>query len=76
MCQQAFNTEDTEKKLAPQARDADKSIAAFPLWTREDGFGIISIFIGPDKTPCILNDRVRMGARVYFKGGPDLVLDD
>lgn len=73
---QTFVTDGTEKTLMPQHQDPDRSIAAFPFWTREDGFGIISIFIGPDKKPCILNDQVRMGARVYFRGGPDLFLED
>ena len=76
MNDQTFTTEGTEKKLAPQGQDPNRSIAAFPLWTREDGFGIISIYVGPDKKPSILNDQVRMGARVYFRGGPDLIRED
>ncbi|KAF5861709.1 hypothetical protein ETB97_012660 [Aspergillus alliaceus] len=67
---------DTEKKLAPQARDPVKSLAIFPLWTRADGFGIISIFKGTDRNPVIQNGRVRISARVYFRGGPNLVSGD
>ncbi|KAE8394865.1 hypothetical protein BDV23DRAFT_179254 [Aspergillus alliaceus] len=68
--------EGTEKKLALRARDPDKSLAVFPLWTRADGFGIISIFKGTDRNPVIQNGRVWMGARVYFRGGPNLVSGD
>jgi hypothetical protein len=47
-------------------------MAVFPLWTRKEGFGVISIFKGPEKTLYIENDRIPLGATVYFANKPDL----
>lgn len=47
-------------------------MAVFPLWTRKEGFGVISIFTGSDKTLYIENDRVPLGATAYFDNRPDL----
>ena len=60
------------KILAPQARDPERSIAAFPLWTRRDGFGVISVYTGPDKKLYIESDRIPIGATAYFRNRPDL----
>ena len=69
-------TDGTEKVLMPQHKDPNKSIAAFFFWTREDGFEIIGISTGSSRKPCVLNDQVRMDARVYFRSGPYLFLED
>lgn len=50
-------------------------MAVFPFSTRKDGFGVISIFIGPDKTLYIENDEVPLGATVYFVGRPNLTIE-
>lgn len=44
----------------------------FPLWTRKDGFGVISVFKGPEQRLFIENDQVPLGAMAYFTGQPDL----
>jgi hypothetical protein len=44
----------------------------FPLWTRKEGFGVITIFKGPDKTLFIENDRIPLGSTAFFEGKPDL----
>jgi hypothetical protein len=46
----------------------------FPLWTRREEFALISIFIGPERTPFIENDRVPTGATVYFRNRPNLTI--
>jgi hypothetical protein len=72
-----LTTENPVKKIVPESHDPSNSMASFPLWTRHEGFGVISIYKDSDlKTWHILNDYVKMGARVYFKGGPNLVYDD
>ncbi|KAH8878782.1 hypothetical protein GQ53DRAFT_588188, partial [Thozetella sp. PMI_491] len=67
-----FNVPATTKVLASKLEDPERSIAAFPLWTRKDGFGVITIFTGSDKVLYIENDQVPIGARVYFTNRPDL----
>lgn len=49
-------------------------MAVFPLWTKKDGFGVISIFTGPDKMLYIENDRVPVGSTAYFRNKPDLAV--
>jgi hypothetical protein len=44
----------------------------FPLWTRKEGFGVITVFRGFDKTLFIKNDRIPLGSRAFFEGKPDL----
>ncbi|TVY27562.1 Subtilisin-like serine protease [Lachnellula hyalina] len=61
----------TRKTLPPHARDPERSSAVFPFWTREDGFGVISIFTGPDKILCLENDQVSAGSWIYLKREPD-----
>ncbi|KAJ2979476.1 hypothetical protein NQ176_g3233 [Zarea fungicola] len=36
----------TQKTLASEQKDPQRCSATFPLWTRGDGYGVISIFIG------------------------------
>ncbi|PYI19447.1 hypothetical protein BO99DRAFT_384495 [Aspergillus violaceofuscus CBS 115571] len=66
----------TKKKLAPSALDPARSRAVFPLWTRNEGFGVISILKGPSESLYIENDRIPIGATAYFKDLPDLELRD
>jgi len=47
-------------------------LAVFPLWQRKEGFGVISIFKGPDMTLYIENDRIPAGATAHFNNKPDL----
>ncbi|KAK1142074.1 hypothetical protein N8T08_008156 [Aspergillus melleus] len=61
----------TKKTLAPQACGKGQCMAVFPLWTRKEGFGVISVFRGPQKELFIENDRVPLGATVYFNGEAD-----
>ena len=72
MNQQTFLSPATRKTLAPQVSGHEGSIAVFPLWTRKEGFGVISIFKGPDKILYIENDRVSIGATAYFTNKPNL----
>ncbi|KAL4733729.1 caspase domain-containing protein [Aspergillus similis] len=68
----AFTSPATTKRLAPQATDPEACMAAFPLWTRKDGFGVVSVFLGSEKELFIENDMVPIGAKVYFRGKPGL----
>lgn len=62
----------TKKVLAPKSGDDEKSRAVFPLWTRRDGFGVISVFTGPNKELYIENDRIPAGATACFLNTPDM----
>ncbi len=64
----------TAKTLAPRARDPERSVASFPLWTRYDGFGVISIYVGIEQRLYISEDRVPIGATVYFTNKPNLTI--
>ncbi|OJJ96325.1 hypothetical protein ASPACDRAFT_1883062 [Aspergillus aculeatus ATCC 16872] len=48
--------------------------AVFPLWTRRDGFGVITVLVGATTTPTLYieNDRIPIGATAYFRNEPDL----
>jgi len=37
-----------------------------------DGFGVISVYIGPGKVLFIENDRIVAGSSAYFANQPDL----
>lgn len=69
---QSWKAPSVIKVLAPQSENATDSLVSMPFWTRKDGFGVISIFVGPEKRLLIGNDRVPMGARVYFQGSAEL----
>ena len=56
----------------PERCGSKSSTAVFPLWTRKEGFGVISIFTGPGQTLYIENDRIPIGATAYFTNQPDL----
>lgn len=71
---QTFLSPATTKTLAAQGGDGGCSMATFPLWTRKEGFGVISIFTGPEKELYIENDRIPIGAKAYFRNEPDLVI--
>ncbi|RTE76986.1 hypothetical protein BHE90_008559 [Fusarium euwallaceae] len=72
-----YHTPAVMKILAPHRQDGggddDKaSMACFPFWSRSDGFGVITIFVGSQKTLYIENDKVRTGVTAYFENKPDL----
>lgn len=62
----------TKKELCTMEENPDGCKATFPLWTRKDGFCIITIFKGSSKDAIIANDRVAAGATAYFKGHANL----
>ncbi|KAF3484326.1 uncharacterized protein GIQ15_03650 [Arthroderma uncinatum] len=62
----------TKKTLLPWDGSDTGPTATFPLSTRKEGFGVITIFKGPQKTLYIENDRVPLGATAYFVNKPDL----
>jgi hypothetical protein len=74
MSYQTYLGPATKKTLAPQVRDREGSTAVFPLWTRNDDFGVISIFTGPDKILFIENDKVPAGATACFRNKPNLAI--
>ncbi|KAK2025663.1 hypothetical protein LX32DRAFT_50384 [Colletotrichum zoysiae] len=72
----SFPNPACKKTLAAQSEGKDNSIVGFPLWPRKEGFGVISIFKGPDKEPYIENDQTPLGATVFFSNKPDLRIVD
>ncbi|KAJ5609813.1 hypothetical protein N7528_009079 [Penicillium herquei] len=62
----------SRKTLAPSDKGREFSSAVFPLWNHREGFGVISVFKGVEKTLYIENDQVPLGATVYFANKPDL----
>lgn len=71
---QTFPSPATQKTLASRKCGRRASMTTFPLWTRKDGFGVISIFTGPRKVLYIENDRIPTGATAYFMNEPNLRL--
>ncbi|KAL2863202.1 uncharacterized protein BJX67DRAFT_384945 [Aspergillus lucknowensis] len=67
-----FTGPATKKILA--VKDTPGCEGVFPLWTLREGFGVISVFRGPEKTLFIENDRVPLGATAYFRNVPDLYI--
>ncbi|KAK7911801.1 hypothetical protein PG985_014282 [Apiospora marii] len=69
-----FKSPATSKILVPKKLNQAGSFAIFPLWTRMDGFGVITIFTGRgnDRKLFIENDLIRVGATVYFRGNANL----
>jgi hypothetical protein len=67
-----FISPATRKTLKPGSLESESSIGRFPLWTRREGFGVITIFKGPNKTLFIENDRIPLGSTAFFTGEPDL----
>ncbi|KAK2049551.1 hypothetical protein LZ31DRAFT_590571 [Colletotrichum somersetense] len=68
----SFLSPACKKTLTARSEGKDTSIIRFPLWPRKEGFGVISIFKGPDKEPYIENDQIPLGATVFFSNRPDL----
>ncbi|KAJ5142529.1 uncharacterized protein N7515_001316 [Penicillium bovifimosum] len=68
----AFVGPASRKTLAARDQGRERSTAVFPLWTRQDGFGVISIYKGAEQILYIENDRVPLGATVHFEDKPDL----
>jgi hypothetical protein len=60
------------KFLAPKAQSIEGCKGMFPLWTRRAGFGVITIFTGPDKKLYIENDQIMAGTIAYFTNSPNL----
>ncbi|OAL01499.1 hypothetical protein IQ06DRAFT_293575 [Phaeosphaeriaceae sp. SRC1lsM3a] len=62
----------TKKELQPG------QTAPFPLWSRKNGYGSVSIFhgTGASKTSFIENDRIAAGYLAEFDGNPTLYLTD
>jgi hypothetical protein len=71
---QTFVGPATKKTLASRTQDREGSMAVFPLWTRKEGFGVISIYKGVEQVLYIENDRIPLGATVYFTNRPNLTL--
>ncbi|KAK8137115.1 hypothetical protein PG984_005055 [Apiospora sp. TS-2023a] len=69
-----FKSPATQKILVPKKVNQAGSFATFPLWTRRDGFGVITIFTGrgDDRKLFIENDMIRAGATAYFRGNANL----
>ncbi|RAH48750.1 caspase family protein [Aspergillus brunneoviolaceus CBS 621.78] len=69
-----FTPPATRKTLPAAAPGQQKPpTAVFPLWTRRDGFGVITVLVGATTpTLYIENDRIPIGATAYFRNEPDL----
>ncbi|KAH0829396.1 hypothetical protein FOPE_10150 [Fonsecaea pedrosoi] len=63
-------------KIVPAWANSEDSKVVFPLWTRKEGFGVISIFKGPQKELYIENDRIPLGATAIFSNKPTLKIID
>ncbi|KAK2051830.1 hypothetical protein LY76DRAFT_688178 [Colletotrichum caudatum] len=72
----SFLSPACKKTLAARSEGKDASTGAFPLWTWKEGFGVISIFKGPNKELYIENDRIPLGATAFFSNKPDLRIVD
>ncbi|KDN64602.1 hypothetical protein CSUB01_12418, partial [Colletotrichum sublineola] len=72
----SFPSPACKKTLAARSGNRDDSTGVFPLWTRKEGFGVISIFKGPNKELYIENDRIPLGATAFFLNKPDLRIVD
>jgi hypothetical protein len=66
---QTFTSPATTKTLAPKKQDPEGSIAVFPLWSRRDGFGVVTIYTD---SLFIENDMIPAGATAYFRNMPNL----
>jgi len=60
------------RHFQPLTKGRDLASGTFPLWNRKQGFGVVSIFVGPEKRLFIENDRVPIGAEATFNNRPDL----
>jgi len=67
-----FLSPATKKFLAPFSEAVGADPAKFPLWTHKNGFGVITVFKGADKTLYIENDRLPAGATAYYNNKPNL----
>ena len=54
------------KIIAAKSDNMESCRGVFPLWTRRAGFGVITIFKGPEKKLFIENDQILAGTTVYF----------
>ncbi|KAK9318910.1 hypothetical protein V1517DRAFT_311184 [Lipomyces orientalis] len=67
----SFTGPATTKTLGP-CTDTSRCWSKFPLWTRRNGFGVITIFKGSNKKLYIENDKVMAGFTAYFDDTPNL----
>ncbi|KAK8244645.1 caspase domain-containing protein [Phyllosticta capitalensis] len=73
---QTFESPVCKKLLAARAQGKADSIGTFPLWTRKEGFGVISIYKGDQQELCVENDQISLGATAFFSNQPDLRIVD
>ncbi|KAK8255726.1 caspase domain-containing protein [Phyllosticta capitalensis] len=71
-----FESPVCKKPLAARAKGKADSIGTFPLWTRKEGFGVISIYKGDQQKLCVENDQISLGATAFFSNQPDLRIVD
>jgi len=62
----------TKKILEPLEESRDPATGTFPLWSRRESYGVVSVYLGSEERPYIVSDRVTVGATAYFNGLPDL----
>ncbi|PYI32683.1 hypothetical protein BP00DRAFT_340756 [Aspergillus indologenus CBS 114.80] len=68
-----FTPPATRKTLPAAAPGQKPPTAVFPLWTRRDGFGVITVLVGTTTpTLYIENDRIPIGATAYLRNQSDL----
>ncbi|KAM0544700.1 hypothetical protein ACHAPJ_011687 [Fusarium lateritium] len=76
LSRKTFVSPACKKTIPAQKEDQDPSYGIFPLWTRKEGFGVISIL--KKKSPDadwevdIENDQIPIGTVAYYSGGPNL----
>lgn len=71
-----WDSKATKKVCHPTDSGSGGLKYRFPLPTRRDGFGVISIFVGSEEMLVVENDRIPLGATAYFLHGQDLKLQD
>lgn len=70
---QNWDSPASTKTLVPESEDSHGAVGKFPLWTRRNGFGVVSIFVGAEKKVFVENDQVKMGVIAYFRNRPNLI---
>ena len=71
-----WDSKATKKVCQPTDSESGSLKYRFPLPTRRDGFGVISIFAGRKETLVVENDHIPLGATAYFVDGRDLRIQD
>ncbi|EWC47838.1 hypothetical protein DRE_02720 [Drechslerella stenobrocha 248] len=65
----------TKKTLKPYSQGLKGAIGKFPVWKKRRGCGVITIFVGNQKTLFIENDLVQAGVLANFTGDPNLEVE-